>query len=338
MKKFIVLMLIALMNLTATAQVSVSKMFSSLYIVDSNGQVLVDGVLNDYASIYSNYVDIYDGWKMINPGTNWAINRNDTLLSVERRDSLKTADTVYFKVWNLLNVNYRLKFKMVNFTNPLLTAYLYDSYLHTETPISTAQNDTTFYDFNIISGGNISNRFKVIFKVSVVLPVTFTNINATRAGNTVSVKWNIENELNVSKYLVQRSSDGVNFETVGSVSANSINSYSYSYTETLKTKLYYRVQSVDVDGKTQLTNIVSVKAETVNFNVYPTLIENHKVTVEFAGNEKHNLILIATNGAQYQLGVISNTTSINLPNVASGMYYLVSVSNNEKTTTKVIIK
>ena len=78
----IILFLFLLLPIQLSAQES---MRANLYIVDVNGLTLVDGNLTNYNNIYSNNVDIYDGWKMANPGINFGILRSGFNLSVERR-------------------------------------------------------------------------------------------------------------------------------------------------------------------------------------------------------------------------------------------------------------
>jgi len=88
------------------------------------------------------------------------------------------------------------------------------------------------------------------------LPVTLTSFDAKRIGTDALVSWETANEVNNKGYNVQVSTDGKEFHTLGfiaSTSPNSMSAKSYNYTDTEGNKAgirYYRLQQVDVDGKT----------------------------------------------------------------------------------------
>jgi len=88
------------------------------------------------------------------------------------------------------------------------------------------------------------------------LPVTLTAFDAKRVGADALVTWQTASESNNKGYNVQVSTDGKEFRTLGfvaSASPNSTRAIDYSFTDTEKNKAgvrYYRLQQVDLDGKT----------------------------------------------------------------------------------------
>ena len=88
------------------------------------------------------------------------------------------------------------------------------------------------------------------------LPVTMTAFNAVRKNRDVLLTWATASELNNKGYNVQVSTNGTEFETLGFVaskSANSTTPAAYSYTDTRIVQngtRYYRLQQVDLDGRT----------------------------------------------------------------------------------------
>jgi len=80
------------------------------------------------------------------------------------------------------------------------------------------------------------------------------------------LKWYTLSEINTEKFEVQRSKDGQSFETIGTVDAH-INSssrqdYSFEDKNPLITGNYYRLKSVDIDGKTELSKTIFIRNST----------------------------------------------------------------------------
>lgn len=101
------------------------------------------------------------------------------------------------------------------------------------------------------------------------LPVKMTSFTASKKENNVTLKWQTQYEQNSSHYVIQRSTDGVNFTDAGRVNAagNSNNPLSYSYNDLLPIALqsqktvFYRLQSFDVDGKFSYSQILVVNMD-----------------------------------------------------------------------------
>lgn len=60
------------------------------------------------------------------------------------------------------------------------------------------------------------------------LPVGFTNFYGDKINNVNTLYWQTSNEENIDYFIVERSSDGVNFTDIAKVNANNIPS-SYTY-------------------------------------------------------------------------------------------------------------
>jgi|GEM_PF-1935589 hypothetical protein len=94
------------------------------------------------------------------------------------------------------------------------------------------------------------------------LPARLGGINLLATKDAlVKVEWMAYNELNVKGYAVERSLDGVNFSEVGFVAARNVNAAGYSYTDRGAASgiYFYRIRSVDKDGKSQLGNIARIQ-------------------------------------------------------------------------------
>ncbi len=108
---------------------------------------------------------------------------------------------------------------------------------------------------------SFSNFF--VFKNSnVVVPVTWVNVNAQWVNNTkTKVNWQVGNQVNVSSYIVQYSTNGTNFSNVCEVPAATNNSnYQCVVTATKPGNTnYYRILEKDQDGKSNYSKTVVLK-------------------------------------------------------------------------------
>jgi len=120
---------------------------------------------------------------------------------------------------------------------------------------------------NVATTGNISSSSIGSFGAftfgssSFALPVDLLDFTARRIADYNLVAWTTENEMNVHHYEVQRSDDGSTFYIAGTVAARNLSSvqhYELTDSKPMKTVAYYRLRSVDIDGKYKLSAVVTV--------------------------------------------------------------------------------
>ena len=103
------------------------------------------------------------------------------------------------------------------------------------------------------------------------MPVTFTSVKAYRHDKDVNVEWRVENEMNMKQYEVEKSTDGTNFSTlvVKEATANGGRSAIYVIADVNPVigYNYYRIKSVDINGKTAYSNIVKVLMGTLKQDI-----------------------------------------------------------------------
>jgi len=106
------------------------------------------------------------------------------------------------------------------------------------------------------------------------LPVKLIHFDGAREANTVLLKWATSSEINASYFEVIRSANGQNWMSIGKVSAigNSQSVQQYAFTDANPSNgiNYYRLRSVDVDGSSELGQVISIKMGIVSASyVYP---------------------------------------------------------------------
>ena len=71
--------------------------------------------------------------------------------------------------------------------------------------------------FTGASGGSGEAIIGVTIYDAIVLPVTFTSFKVAQQNNTVGINWSVGSEVNISKYVVEKSTDAITFNEIGSI-------------------------------------------------------------------------------------------------------------------------
>ncbi len=95
-----------------------------------------------------------------------------------------------------------------------------------------------------------------------VLPVELLSFDGRADGDAVQLEWITASESGSSHYLVERSFDGYTFQTIGQVQAagTSYSTLAYAFVDPQPVRgvNYYRLKQVDLDGTTDLSDLVAV--------------------------------------------------------------------------------
>jgi hypothetical protein len=207
----------------------------------------------------------------------------------------------------LSNRTYQLNFNSKNFDATLL-GYLKDEYNGNVTLIGLGNNVETNYTFeasDALPGSKSANRFTVMFALPGVTPVNFSSVKAIQQNNAVKIDWDVENEINVDHYNIERSKDGIHFNLVASkdiLTSPSI-SKQYSWTDvTAEAGInFYRIVNVNKNGTVAYSKVLKVEAgniTTATINVYPTVVNDGVLSLQFNNSQKgiYMLRLINTTG------------------------------------------
>ena len=226
---------------------------------------------------------------------------------------------------------------------------------------------------NVIAGDNISNSAAIYFDYNKpiitnsaitqiknnVLPVSIINyeLRMTNEGSVPSLlervgvrsSWTTSNEINTNYFVVQRSTNGKVFNSIGSVAAKGFTG-NYSFIDELKTIdqlpniLYYRLQSVDKNGKYSFSEVrqiaINAKQKTRNLSIYPNPAQQF-INIKFNKLIGTAIVVIVdVYGKQVLKQNINNqSTKINIQQLAKGTYLVkITTMDNETKTEKLILE
>jgi hypothetical protein len=263
----------------------IAEIQTNLYAVNPQGStLLVDGTFQQFNAEFSNDVDAMDAKKLVNTAENFSIRSGAKNLVVERRNTISQTDTIFFNLTGVSVQPYRLVFVTKNVSADGLDGFIEDNYKKTRTKLNP--DGTTEFNFTIenIPGSYASNRFRIVFKEAVVLPVTFVGVKATQKGPNISVEWKIENEKNTQHYEVEKSLDGNRFipSAIVAVNNNGAGTYNWVDESAIPGYHYYRIRSVDLNGRSTLSQIVKVLITESHsaITIHPNRITNGVVNLQ----------------------------------------------------------
>ncbi|UEG49562.1 hypothetical protein LK994_13050 [Ferruginibacter lapsinanis] len=246
--------------------VSFFRVNLAFYNTAESGYTSIDGTLNLYNASYNTSVDKEED--VVSPiGSSTGairIAKDGFQLAISKEATISNVDTIFLALSSLQKVSHELILTTTDFV-PDVEATLIDRYLNTNTPIMIGNTDTTFYSFDITTDAqsNRSDRFMIVLKPSTTLPVRFTNVKASMQSGKALVEWKVENEINISQYQIEKSSDGQIFSPVQTVTPDVLQNGRYSFldNEVLLNKInYYRIISINQAGAKAYSSVVKVRA------------------------------------------------------------------------------
>lgn len=200
----------------------------------------------------------------------------------------------------------------------------------------------------VISGASanqskILDNFRTNAQISnIALPVKFSSLNARMANNSVSLKWNVATEDNVNGYEIERSADGRNYSKIGFVNADGQSTYSFVDTKTLSIA-YYRIKSVDINGKYGYSTVAMVKAgkAMIVIKAFPTpFIKN--VSIQHPTAVAGSAISISSEDGRIVKTIVpaigTQQTDIDLSSSKAGLYLVRYSNGSGETETLKILK
>ena len=167
------------------------------------------------------------------------------------------------------------------------------------------------------------------FMFSVQLPVELLAFEAETVPAGVQLDWSTAGEQNSAYFEVQRSSDGLHFESIGMVAAagnsQDILAYSFLDKQPIPGLNYYRLKQVDLDGAYEILPVRAVDVSTfASLRVSPNPFRD-QVKVQWqdeTGSPAQVSILDVTGRIWYQTDQPVGDTWLDLSYLPAGVYFL----------------
>ncbi len=115
--------------------------------------------------------------------------------------------------------------------------------------------------------------------MAIPLPVTLIDFRVEKSGSSILLKWSTTLEENNSHYNIQKSTNGIDFETIGIINTKMTNSntllnYHFSDSGPVMGTNYYRLEQIDFDGSSSYSSIKKLFwHEKLDLKFYPNPVK-----------------------------------------------------------------
>ncbi len=205
----------------------------------------------------------------------------------------------------------------------------------------TAGMTSTFSPFTIGTTNAILNP----------LPVSFTEVKAFEKGTGVQIDWTNSTESDMSAYIIERSSNGIDFTAIGQTAPRSnqfdVVSYSYIDATPLAGTNFYRIKAIELSGKNVYTKSlrVDIGRSPKGISLYPNPVRGSEITIGFSALKgQYSLNVLNTAGQvvyRQQLNHAGGTVarSVALPaSLKAGVYSVLISGDNYKETKMFVVQ
>lgn len=170
----------------------------------------------------------------------------------------------------------------------------------------------------------------ILGSIGSPLPINLISFGGSKQNSDVLLQWRTANELNVSRFELQRSDDGQNFNTIGTIQAAGT---VYSFTDpnifNSKIVVFYRLKSIDADGRFSISGIVKLsRHDGILLAVFPNPVKD-KINLSMPGtDEKWKTNLYTLDGRLINNFIINASQNIQIPvQYLSKGNYILELSN-----------
>jgi len=204
------------------------------------------------------------------------------------------------------------------------------------------------------TGSHASRQYSLYFNsftLPSTLPVSLLDFQVTLKDKSANLSWATTNHYNFSHFVIEKSTDAVNFTEAAILFAptTSAAENTFTYNDNLKNSTaktyYYRLKMTDTDGKysysdTRMVRLTAAATATV-ISTFPNPVVNEvRVMIPESWQDKKVVYEIYnTTGVLLQRSVAGKAAQIQQLNVqplSSGTYVLRVSTANETATTKLI--
>jgi len=204
-------------------------------------------------------------------------------------------------------------------------------------PTGTASN------FTVSRTGVTGFSDFVLLLTSTPLPIKLSSFTGKNLGAVNMLNWTTATEKDASHFEIMRSNDGNKFEFLDRVNAkNTVSGNKYEFTDTkpFEGRNFYRLNMVDVNGKSAYSDVVvlSVKSSAgLSLAANPNPVNqtlNILINGKIYGNATIQVVDITGKIVQ-KMQVSSNNTSIDMSALSNGTYIIRYNDNSNSSVIKV---
>lgn len=217
----------------------------------------------------------------------------------------------------------------------------------TQTLITAGRNNTNW------SATNDARMFSpTCAPCLIVLPVRYADFSGRRLESSNLLEWETAEETSMDHFVIERSSDGRNFEEIGKTVAKGSPSQSANYQfedrHPVDQISYYRLREMDLNGNESYSQVVTITQDGSTFsieNMYYN-VDAHNVTVDVniisptqkLNAEIHDLAGRKLASGEFWFNQGSQSFAMDASNLSAGYYLLSVYDGGSQRITKRFVK
>lgn len=213
----------------------------------------------------------------------------------------------------------------------------WDNYGHgtaTSGTLSSSVPITSFSDFSLASTVASTGPVPGLNP----LPVELTRFTASAQGNGVNLSWATAQEKNNDRFDVQRSADGSEFATIGTVKGqgNSTSAHEYAFADgrPLAGLSYYRLRQVDQDGTSTFSPVAAVQLKHAGDLAYPNPSNGLITLTASLGAVEYRIV--NNLGQSLLRGHATGNDRLDLAPLPKGIYFLELTGQSSHSTQRLV--
>lgn len=185
---------------------------------------------------------------------------------------------------------------------------------------------------------------------NTTLPLHLLNFAGNRPGKTTRLFWDSDNETNMDRFTIERSTDGYHFYPVGNIPVNNkpgINHYNFTDEYNSNGHLYYRLQLFENDGTFTYSKVIAFSSpinDLFTFILYPNPSKGN-VQLQINSKRKESIYIKISDAAgriivNEKKGIGEGLTAMALPGcerLGKGIYFVSVFTQESIQATKLVI-
>lgn len=216
----------------------------------------------------------------------------------------------------------------VAYTNPQNNESFYASWV-------PAIGSTYYITIDGSCGAVCSFMLQINNTAALALPIKLLSFNAVKSAASVDIFWEVASEVNNDKYLLERSTNGVDFEVIGTLKGRgttaSYSKYTFVDNSPAPGINYYRLKQVDFSGAFSYSQLVSLKVSTPRVqlkDLHPNPVGKSLSYVLSVPDNSSSVIEIVDLSGRVVIKEEKNlppgeqTVELDLSNLNEGIYFL----------------
>ncbi len=234
-------------------------------------------------------------------------------------------------------------------TYPQFVAYQADSGSRYKLVVATTSSNLSNSNCQLSDGSTV-----ITLNVESCGPILQTNLisfTGTIQNNRAHLNWATTGEDELLVFAIEKSTDGMNFTSIGSVNSYgdfsaTLNQYTYTDPSPLNQTVYYRIKMIDAKNKFKYSRTIILTGLETSLR-FLSAISPFESQLDFylsaPGGMLASVELLNMSGIpvrQLRYSLVTGTNHVTLPNTGElpGGAYVLRVRTNETVLTKTVIK